>query len=196
MLSLQKDLNKLTENDRAKTKTLIYGWIYGCSKSANEIFNVQNAMQFNSKWINEKYKGFKALAKSVLREMNETNEVVSIMGRVRNFHLTKTQSKFSKQNERQAINCKIQSSAADIFKYFLMLLYSTFIESNTLCDRVSILALIHDEIILEVENQHLSELIQSIESSHKILMQSLMLPLDLPLKISYGQNWSEMEKID
>lgn len=70
------------------------------------------------------------------------------------------------------------------------------IASNRLCDKVSILALIHDEIILEVENQHLSELIQSIESSHKILMQSLILPLDLPLKISYGQNWSEMEKID
>jgi len=114
---LQKEKCDITSEEREKTKTLIYGWVYGCSKSASEIFSCQNLNNINANWIKNKYPGLVSYSKTILNQLHATKRIESIMGRIRHFN---TLGINKKQMERQAINCKIDniSKLEGNYKYF------------------------------------------------------------------------------
>ena len=92
------------------------------------------------------------------------------------------------QAERMAINTPIQGTAADLVKMAMVSLYKK-LQKYPDC---FMLLQVHDEIILEVP----TDLVTELSNVTKQVMESAMI-LSVPLKVdlSQGKNWLEMDDI-
>ena len=80
--------------------------------------------------------------------------------------------------ERQAVNTKIQGSAADIVKFTLVKLHEEGFAINTM---------LHDAILLTVKDESLDEDVKRIRSAMEIELEGMKLPVD----IRTGKSWGE-----
>lgn len=181
-------ISKVTKKMRQEAKALNFGIIYGMgtfgfAQSAN--ISREEAKKF----INEYMENFARVAQFIknTRESAKKDEFVETETGRRRYLAEINSPNFMVQAgaERMAINMPIQGLAADIMKLAMIAVYNHF-KNN---EAVKMILQIHDEIILEVDEN----IAQAVAQKTKELMEkvySLKVPLTVDVKV--GKNWGEL----
>ena len=142
-------LDEVTKDMRRNAKTINFGLIYGmgAQKLAQEMHvSMKEAKEFIERYF-ERLGGLKTFYETVEREASENGFVATMAGRRRlTPDILSQNNQLRSQARRQAINTRIQGSAADIIK-LAMLAVANDAELKRLDARL--LLQIHDELLLE-----------------------------------------------
>ncbi|USD65212.1 DNA polymerase I [Vibrio sp. SCSIO 43136] len=183
------DISEVSSEQRRRAKAINFGLIYGMSAFglAKQLGIPRGEAQNYMDTYFERYPG-------VMQYMEDTRSTASELGYVetifgRRLHLPEIKSRNGmrrKAAERAAINAPMQGTAADIIKK-AMLLVDEWIEAEG-NGRVTLLMQVHDELVLEVDEDALAE----VESKVQKLMESAA-TLDVPLvaEAGHGDNWDQ-----
>ena len=182
-----KPISEISDLERSRAKTINFGLIYGQSEFAlSEALNInfELAREFINKYFEQfpKIKEFKEdminaaqkhlYSKTFLQRKRQLKDINSHSFMVR------------KAAERIAVNMPIQGTAADILKIAL-------IKVANICkiNKMKIIATIHDEIIIEVDDNYLKDL------PKKIIEEMEENNFNIPLKVDYkiGKNWYQLK---
>ncbi|MHA2939876.1 DNA polymerase I [Vibrio sp. RC27] len=182
-------IDQVSSEQRRQAKAVNFGLIYGMSAFglAKQLGIPRGEAQHYMDTYFERYPGVMQYMEDTRLQASETGYVETIFGR--RLYLPEIKSSNGmrrKAAERAAINAPMQGTAADIIKK-AMLLVDEWIQQEGQ-GRVKLLMQVHDELVLEVQDQHLSE----IESKVQKLMESAV-ELDVPLiaEVGRGVNWDE-----
>lgn len=129
---------------------------------------------------------------STIEECKQKGYVETISGRRRILPAinSKNEIEFFRAS-RQAVNSKIQGSAADIIKIAMIAMLSN-IDANRF--EAKLLLQMHDELMFEVNRNHLNDFIKNLKRQMENV--SSFLNVTLPVKIFTGNNWSQMTELD
>ncbi|SHN65445.1 DNA polymerase I [Desulfovibrio litoralis] len=188
----EKDKSLITPDERRAAKTINFGLIYGmgAQKLAKELkISMADAKRFIERYF-VGLKRLKTFYQSIEDEAKENGFVCTMTGRRRlTPEINSQNSQVASQARRQAINTRIQGSAADIIKLAMLA-----VEQDSLLKELNatLILQIHDELILEVpkENaekagQRLAELMSNIAPNGE--------KLSIPLLVEWGtgEDWSK-----
>ncbi len=145
--------DKVDSDMRRKAKAINFGILYGMGVKA-----LKDSMKVDRKEAQEFYDEYKKTfstldnyLEKVKKEAREKSFTETLLGRRRQIPLLKSKLPFLRaQGERIAINAPIQGTTADILK-LAMIDISEYIKENNLSEKVKILLQIHDELILEID---------------------------------------------
>ena len=116
------------------------------------------------------YKGVRNWHVRMRRQMHETGVVTDIFGRKRRIPKI-----IVRENEKHALNMIVnfgpQSSACAMIELAMVNMREHFIEQGTWMNRVWLTNMVHDEIILEVENEFIDEVIPVIQDKMEHAVQ-------------------------
>jgi len=178
---------------RALAKTIGFGSLYGLA--APGLIRRAPTLNLTLKDAEEFIEGFyraypklREWQRSVIAFARQNGYSETILGRRRYFEdITSTDRERRGEAERGAINHPVQGSAADFFKLGV-LRTKRWIEENG--SRAKIVALVHDELVLEAPNEELEWLYENIPP----LMASAI-PLKVPVFVDFecGPSWGEVE---
>lgn len=181
------DINQVTKEMRRKAKAVNFGLIYGQTRyglaSALNIsaFEAQN---FIDKYFRQ-YPKINQYITNTLIEAHETGYVETLFGRKRYLkeELNSRNAKIREFAERAAINAPLQGTSADLIKMAMVEL-----DKNLKNYHANILIQVHDELVLEVQNDEIEEVSKIVKTSME-LNQPLSVPLEVSLKT--GKSWME-----
>ncbi|XP_050459690.1 DNA polymerase theta [Cataglyphis hispanica] len=205
---------KVTMEMRQRTKQLCYGMIYGMgvkSLAENLCISEPEAQEFLESFMST-YPGIYKWLNDVLEEVHRVAYVTTLLGRRRKFpDLNSTKSSTKAQAERQAVNTKVQGSAADIVKKAMISIEERIrckfpdsaiifpeahatrkLRSNSreMQQRGGYLVLqLHDELLYEVNLADLKEVAAIIRESMENVCQ---LTVPLPVKVRVGPAWGDL----
>lgn len=170
---------------RNQAKSILLGILYGRGdQSVAEQLNcsLEEARKIRNQ-IFSKYPAIEEFEINSIKEALESNQVVSIYGRKRRF-------KYSKEKEasikRQAVNSKIQMSAADVTKKALILVHRNQELRNL---GVRILNTIHDEILIECPTNNIDKVIPVFKNCMETCCKDkITIPMICNTKI-FEKNW-------
>lgn len=115
----------------------------------------------------------------------------TILGRRRYFEeITSTDRERRGEAERGAINHPVQGSAADFFKLGVLGVYRWIHETGS---RARIIALVHDELVLEAPNEELPALYEKIPP---IMANAIPLKLPVFVDFEFGPSWGDVHAHD
>ncbi|EFN66768.1 ATP-dependent DNA helicase HEL308 [Camponotus floridanus] len=205
---------EVTIEMRQRTKQLCYGMIYGMgvkSLAENLCISESEAQEFLESFMST-YPGIYKWLNNVLEEAHRDVYITTLLGRRRQFpDLKSTKSSTRAQAERQAVNTKVQGSAADIVKKAMISIEERIrcnfpdsaiifpemnntrkLRSNSrdMQQRGGYLVLqLHDELLYEVNLADLKEVAAIIRESMENVCQ---LTVPLPVKIRVGPAWGDL----
>ncbi|XP_072042570.1 DNA polymerase nu-like [Amphiura filiformis] len=188
----------VTTADREKTKRIVYSVIYGVGpeKLAETLaVSKDEAKTFMKSFLN-KFKGVSSFSHRCISSCQRHNGVIrTIFNRLRlipninssNFHARS-------YAERQAVNFVVQGSAADICKIAMIQVMHKLATMPHL--KARLLVQIHDELLLEVPDQHLQELKDILktvmEATATLCGPKVVLKVPLPVSVSEGKTWGHL----
>ncbi|MEZ9525048.1 DNA polymerase I [Enterovibrio norvegicus] len=183
------DISDVTSEMRRRAKAINFGLIYGMSAFglAKQLGIPRGeAQQYMERYF-ERYPGVKQYMEITRLQAAEQGYVETIFGR--RLHLPEIKSSNGmrrKAAERAAINAPMQGTAADIIKR-AMIFVDSWIQQQPE-GRVSLIMQVHDELVLEVDTEHLPE----VEAMVCRLMESAaMLEVPLIAESGSGINWDQ-----
>jgi DNA polymerase-1 len=180
---------KVDKEARRLAKVINFGIIYGMGpqRLAGELgIPFAEASDYIKRYF-ERLPGVRAWLDRTLEEARERGYVTTMYGRRRYLpELRGGQSGMRAQAERIAINTPIQGSAADLIKLAMVRLHSTIAEKKL---AAQMLLQVHDELLLEVENEALRATGDAVRSEMEGVAD-LRVPLRVELKA--GPNWAEL----
>jgi len=184
----QVTLSKVTQKMRREAKALNFGIIYGMG-SFGFAQSADISRADAKKFIDEYMENFSQVAQFIkkTKESARKDEFVETETGRRRYLSEINSPNFMVQAgaERMAINMPIQGLAADIMKLAMIKVYDYFKENEA----VKMILQIHDEIILEVDENVAQEVAQKTkEIMEKVY--SLNVPLVVDVKV--GRNWGEL----
>ena len=184
-LLFDKEPAEISPEERRSAKTINFGLIYGMGpqKLAQDLgLGLNEAKGFIARYF-EKLSALKAFYESILEEARAKGFVSTMAGRRRlipDIHSQNAQ--MQSQARRQAINTRIQGSAADIIK--IAMLHAARDETLRALGATLILQ-VHDELVLEAPEQNardagrrLAELMENVRPGN--------VPLSIPLVADWG----------
>ena len=180
--------DQVTPFERSKAKAINFGVIYGMSS-----FGLSEQLGISIKEADSYIKGYFENHKSVQDYMDgqvefarEKGYVTTILGRKRYINEIKA-SNFNvrQQGERLAMNTPVQGSAADIIKLAMILVYDKLKNYKS-----KLILQIHDELIIQVENDELDEIQQLLKES---MENAIQLQVKLSVDMHTGDNWEELK---
>lgn len=182
------DESAVTKEMRQKAKAVNFGIIYG-QQAFGLAQNLGISNKEAAKFIEEyfvQYPGVKKYLDNCKEIAKKTGKVETILGRVR--PLPELQSKnpmIRAMGERLAVNAPLQGANADLIK-IAMIRIDQKLQKNKYLG--TMLLQIHDELLFEVEDQHIDALTEMVRYE----MQSVF-PLKVPLlvEINVGKNWGK-----
>jgi DNA polymerase-1 len=182
-------IDQVSSEQRRRAKAVNFGLIYGMSAFglAKQLGIPRGEAQLYMDTYFERYPGVMQYMEDTRLQASDTGYVETLFGR--RLYLPEIKSANGmrrKAAERAAINAPMQGTAADIIKK-AMLLVDQWIQKEG-DGRVKLLMQVHDELVLEVQTSHLSE----IESKVQKLMESAV-KLNVPLvaEVGRGDNWDQ-----
>jgi DNA polymerase-1 len=192
-LVMQKPVDQITGEERQMAKPVNFGFCYGMREKTFVLYafgnygvamTLQQAKQFRKRYF-EGYLGVAAWHAAIEAECAAGLKMVRTMsGRVRFLDPQKHHNEFK--------NSPIQGTGADALKLSLRNMHD-LITKNGYGDRVKILHHVHDEIILEVDDD--KELIACVENDLESAMKCGMAPFlkRVPIKVDagHGTSWAE-----
>ncbi|MBU0701055.1 DNA polymerase I [bacterium] len=180
-------LSMVTPDMRRTAKVVNFGIIYGMSA-----YGLSQELKIPPKKAQEMIDKYFSIHSSVKKYMDSTIEQVSrdgfvttLWGRKRYITEIKSGNKNIREfGQRAAINMPIQGSAADLMK-IAMLKVSEQIDNK----RVKLLLQVHDELVLEVEQDSIKETANLVR---ECMEHAAEISVPLKVDVSYGKNWGEM----
>jgi DNA polymerase-1 len=187
------ELNQVTSEMRQQAKAINFGIIYGMGvyglAQRTGIFPVK-AKKFIEKYF-EIYKGIKNYLEEIKKTTKEKEYAETLFGRRR--YLPEINSKiFQVQSaaERMAVNMPIQGTAADLIKIAMIR-----INKKSENKKFKMLLQVHDELIFEVETQHIKFLQKIIKQEMEESPEVKKFKVPIEVKIKIGDNWGEIKEI-
>ncbi|KAB0391476.1 hypothetical protein E2I00_008396, partial [Balaenoptera physalus] len=205
---------------------ICYGIIYGMgAKSLGEQMGIkENDAAFYIDSFKSRYTGINHFMRETVKNCRRDGFVQTILGRHRYLPGIKDNNPYHKAHaERQAINTKVQGSAADIVKIAtvniqkqLETFYSTFKshghrESMLQNDRTGLLPKrklqgmfcpirggffilqLHDELLYEVAEEDVVQVAQIVKNE---MESAIKLSVKLKVKVKIGASWGELKDFD
>ncbi len=179
----------VTKEMRRKAKAVNFGIVYGQTRyglaSALGITPIE-AQTFIDKYFRQ-YPKINTYITNTLIQAHDTGYVETMYGRRRYLgeELNSRNSKIREFAERAAINAPLQGSAADLIKMAMIRLDKDLTAKNI---PAKMLLQVHDELVLEVQNDYLDEASKIITKAME-LDQPLKVPLVADVKI--GKTWKD-----
>jgi len=190
--------------NRRKAKVINFGILYGMGANALrknlgvDTTTLQEARSYLDTYF-ERFSGLAEYLEATKNFVRENGYSETLYGRKRFFPNINSKVPFLKaMEERMAINAPIQGTAtADIIK-LAMIDVSNFISKNKLDNQVKILAQVHDELVLEVDEKilkkvgpQIQDIMESVLDTHKPEKKYSHVPLKVGM--SAGNNWGELK---
>ncbi|XP_043519915.1 DNA polymerase theta [Frieseomelitta varia] len=208
--------DQVNDKIRQHTKQLCYGMIYGMgvkTLAGNLSVDEAKAKEFLDSFMNA-YPGISKWLNNVLEEARTNGYITTILERRRMFPgLTSTNPAEKSQAERQAVNTKVQGSAADIAKKAMVNIEERIrfefptsaiimpsgnptrkLRSNSreAQQRGGYLVLqLHDEFLYEVNIHDLKQVAKIVKES---MEQVCQLAVPLPVKLKVGPAWGNLSE--
>ncbi|MEA3273417.1 MAG: DNA polymerase I [Patescibacteria group bacterium] len=185
--------DKITAKIRNTAKALNFGLIYGMgtygfARSAG--IDLLEAKEFVRAYKEKFPRMFEYLAEAK-KTAQKKNYAETMFGRRRYVPEIKSSNwQLRSSGERMAVNMPLQGTAADIMK-LAMVKVDTYLKENKLEEQVKMLLVVHDEILLEVENTKLAKIVKILK---ELMEQVVKLTVPLKVDIKVGKNWGEMKK--
>ncbi len=181
-------LEKVTDFQRGAAKSINFGLIYGMGehKLSKELgIRHREAKKYIDLYF-EKYSKIKEFKESVLEDVRENGFIKTYFGRIRYFSDINSRNRNIKNHvERMAFNTLIQGTAADLIKFVMVKIHSYL---KTLNYSADMLLQIHDELIIEVDDNYTEELYSKI----KEIMENTY-KFDVPLIVDgvISEHWEK-----
>ena len=180
-----KPYEEITKEERKLAKAINFGLIYGVSPKSLMEYAVNNygveitlkeAKEFHEKFF-QYYKGFKQWHDSVKEKLKKQHKiiVVSLLGR------RMKASRFT-----DAVNYPIQATGSDMLKMAVNFFYKLKGSLD-----VYIINLVHDEIIVEVEESQAEQAKKILEESMLKAGKILLKQVPVEYEVSIANNWLE-----
>ena len=190
-----KDIDKISQDQRRKAKAINFGIIYGISQYglAKQI-NVSNyeAEEFLKSYFS-KFPEIKVYMDKTIKFCRKSGYVNNIFGR-RSHFISINDKNYNVRNfqERAAINAPIQGSASEIMRLAMIRLNKRL--TAQINQKTKMLLQIHDELIFETPKDDAKKIskiiIEEMTSVAKSDQHSFSIPLTVDLNI--GDNWGEL----
>lgn len=177
-------LTEVTTKERQIAKSINFGVIYGMSAfRLSEELSIprKKAADFIDGYFSH-YKKVKFFVEETIKAARENGFVKTILGRRREISAINSSNKIEKAAaERVSVNTVVQGSAADLMKLSMIAVDRAIDKS-----RVAILLQVHDELLLECDEEAAEETCRIV----KDVMQNVM-KLSVPLKVAVecGKTW-------
>ena len=182
-------LADVTPELRRRAKAINFGIIYGISA-----FGLANQLKIArgdaSKYIEayfQHYPGIKQHIEKTKEFARKNGFVETLLGRrcyIKN--INDSNQALRSFSERAAVNAPLQGTSADIIKKAMITLNEELSKSNLQARTV---LQIHDELLLEVKNQHIEEV---SKLTKKIMESVISLSVPLIVDVTSGKNWAEI----
>lgn len=188
---LGKPQESITKDERRSAKELNFGLIYGMgafSFARSAGITMEEATAFIDAYFTQ-FSGVKKYMEATKISAQEHGYVETLMGRRKNTPEIQSHNfQLRAAGERAAINMPIQGLAAEIMKLAMIDVHEYLSDGYT-PDQAQMLLQIHDEVILEVGDEHAERVCQDIQD----IMESVYdLAVPLVVDVSSGQNWGEL----
>ncbi len=189
------NIKQVNSDMRRKAKAINFGIIYGISQYglAKQIGVSNNEAEefLNSYFL--KFPEIKSYMEDTIKFCRKSGYVSNIFGR--RTHITGINDKnFNIRNfqERAAINAPIQGSASEIMRMAMIRVSKKLGEINDL--NCKILLQIHDELIFEVNKDHIKKYSNIIQEEMISVKDSDLHSFSIPLlvDINSGENWGDL----
>ena len=190
---LDKQLPTVTEEDRERTKRLVYALMYGAGKNRlSSILSVteQQAGAIMSSFY-AKFSTLKLFNQRVLGDAARQGFLTSLLGRRRYFPGMKSGNQGVRcQAQRSALNFLLQGSAADIAKMGLLAAQARLREEGM---AATLVLMIHDELVWEVRPAELERAAVIVkealqQTQNFSLLKGIKFQVSLPVKVTVGNN--------
>ncbi|ELP91371.1 DNA polymerase I, putative [Entamoeba invadens IP1] len=186
---LKKKPETVTDEERRRAKTIVYGCIYGIGpySLADELkVTVDESKNFLKSFL-EQFPSFEAWKKETIKKAREVGFVYTLNNRRRRiFNLNSKDVKLVAEAERMAVNSPIQGSAADIIKMCMIkVFHKTFEEWKG----VTLLLNIHDEIVVEIPDEMLKEVCVGLKN---IMEHVVEMKVPLIVSVETGKKWGSL----
>lgn len=179
---------EVSKEMRHLAKAVNFGILYGQQAfglSQQLGISFQEASRFISTYF-ERYPKIKSFLETCKEQARDTGYAVTFTGRRR--PLVDIHSKnpaLKAAAERLAVNTPIQGAQADIIKLAMIQIQKQLQETPNLG---AMILQIHDELIFEAPDQHLSSLTSLVKNSMEHIVK---LSVPLTVDVSIGKNWGE-----
>ncbi|SNC58406.1 DNA polymerase I [Sodalis endosymbiont of Henestaris halophilus] len=181
-------LDKVTQDQRRRAKTINFGLIYGMSAFglARQLSIKHSEAQQYMNFYFKRYPSILKYMRETRRQAIEKGYVTTLNGR--RLYLKNIYSRNGTRNksaDRAAINAPMQGTAADIIKR-AMIAIDSWLQHEA--PRVRMIMQVHDELIFEVQQ----DVVEINTTKIKSLMEGCSM-LDVPMQvdIGIGTNWDE-----
>ncbi len=177
---------------RNRAKAVNFGIVYGISDfglARDTGVSRNEAKEYIAKYF-ARYPGLKQYFDGIIDEARRTEQVSTIMGRIRPLPDIHSKNRARRQYaERMAMNTAIQGSAADLIK-IAMIRIQQALDNRQL--KSHMVLQVHDELIWDAMPGEI-ETLTEIAENHMIHALNLQVPLVVEFKV--GSNWELMTKL-
>lgn len=176
------------QEKRSVAKSINFGLLYGMgSKKLGDTLGISSKEA--KVYIENYFTSFptvKNYLKSIEDDSLKDGYVKTLLKRRRYFDYANVNAMFKAAYLREAVNTLFQGSAADLIKLAMNKIHKKYEENQ----KVRLLLQIHDELILEVDE----EIVNEIGLEIKDIMENIY-TLEVPLKVSLSiaKNWQELK---
>ncbi len=184
------EADEVTSDMRRHAKVINFGIAYGMSPyglARDLSISRKEAENYINKYF-ARFSGVKKYMDDVVETAKKNGYITTIFDRRR--YIPEINSRnFHKRNfaRRAAINTPIQGSAADIMKKAMINVYNKLKNVNL---RANMLLQVHDELVLEVHKDDLSELAKLLKNE---MENAVKLDVPLIVDLQIAKNWKEKE---
>ncbi|ACB85463.1 DNA polymerase I [Natranaerobius thermophilus] len=182
---------QVTREMRSHAKAVNFGIVYGISDyglSRQLGISRKQAKTYIDNYLT-RFSGVKEYMDQIVNQAKMNGYVETLYNRRRNLpDISHRNFNIRSAAERTAINTPIQGTAADIIKD-AMVKVEKELEKQDLLDKAALLLQVHDELILEINKEVLSDVATKVKEIMENIIE-LKVPLTVDLKT--GPNWYDL----
>ena len=181
-------IDEVSNDQRRSAKAINFGLIYGMSAfGLSKQLNItrHEAQEYIDLYF-ARYPGVKKYMEETKTQAKEKGFVETVFGR-RLYLPDIDSSNYQRRQyaERSAINAPMQGTAADLIKKAMVKLHKEIIGRSL---QARIIMQVHDELVLEVLNDDVTE---TTELTEDIMSNVARLDINLKVDIGVGDNWEQ-----
>ena len=181
-------IDEVSNDQRRSAKAINFGLIYGMSAfGLSKQLNItrHEAQDYIDLYFT-RYPGVKNYMEETKAKAREKGFVETVFGR-RLYLPDIDSSNYQRRQyaERSAINAPMQGTAADLIKKAMVKLHKEIIKKSL---QATIIMQVHDELVLEVSNDDISEIKELTED---VMSNIARLDINLKVDIGIGDNWEQ-----
>jgi DNA polymerase-1 len=178
---------ELAQEKRSIAKSINFGLLYGMgSRKLSQTLGIttKEAKSYIDSYF-ESFPTVKDTIASIHQDVKEKGYVTTLLNRKRVFDFKNITPMMEATYLRESVNSIFQGSAADLIKMAM-----NKIDKQMDKSKAKMLLQIHDELIIEVKDEHVDEISNQVQD----IMENIY-KLDIPLKTSLniGNSWGELK---